>query len=107
MSRWAVSRSSGSGVSSSIGRHTINTATTVDVTENLHSNIRNRMTDSSGLRRGQAEPGQPPGAAQVDAFEDGGHLGGGDLDVAVLASGKRNVPFSSRLYQIAKPSRSQ
>ena len=46
------------------------------------------VTRSSGLRRGQGEPGQPPGAAQVDALEDGGHLGGGDLDAAVPGLGK-------------------
>ena len=51
------------------------------------------MSSSGGLRRGQGEPGQPPGAAQVDAFEDGGHLGGGDLDAAVLGLGKAERPL--------------
>ena len=51
------------------------------------------MRFSGGLRRGQGEPGESPGAAQIDALKDGGHLGWCDLDTAVLGFGKAKGAF--------------
>jgi hypothetical protein len=39
---------------------------------------------SGGLRGGQGGPGESPGVTRVDPFEDCGHLGGSNLDAAVL-----------------------
>ncbi len=70
------------------GRHTINTDE--DRRCDTESSIEHAkwMRFSGGLRRGQTEAGESAGATQVDAFEDGGHLGGSDLDAAILGLGK-------------------
>ena len=90
------------------GRHTINTHDDrrCDTVCSIDY-VKSMRPVQTGCGCGQREPRPPPGAAQVDALQDGGDLGGGDLDAAALASGKRKAPFSSRLYQSAKPSRSQ
>ena len=51
------------------------------------------MRFSGGLRGGQGEPGESPGVTQVDPFEDRGHLGGSDLNAAVLGLGKAKGAF--------------
>src|SRR5882672_2734062 len=51
------------------------------------------MRVSGGMRGGQRETGESPGVAQVDPFEDRGHLGGSDLNAAVLGLGKAEGAF--------------
>ena len=51
------------------------------------------MRFSGGLRCRQAESGLPPGVTQVDPFEDGGHLGGSDLDAAIPGLGEAEGAF--------------
>src|ERR1700729_1907573 len=49
---------------------------------------------SSGrLRGGQREARLTSGTAQIDTFEDGGHLGGSDLDAAILGLGEAKGTF--------------
>ena len=57
------------------------------------------MRFSGGLRGRQAEPG----VARVDPFEDGGLLGGSDLDAAVLGLGKAEGVFLQPLVPEREP----
>src|SRR5262249_30105198 len=92
MSRWQASRSAGSS-SAGVVIHPLR-GDPADVTSYFQWIIRQGLLSRRGPRSGgcgrrEGEPPLPAGARQVDALEDGGHLGGGDLEA--VACGRREA----------------
>lgn len=78
-------------------RHTIDTdegRLSDDESSNEHVKWM-RFSDRLGSR--QLESSLPPGTAQIDSFEDGGHLGGSDLDATVPGIGEAEGAFFQSL----------
>jgi hypothetical protein len=53
----------------------------------------NEIFRSDRLWSRQVESRLPPSLAQIDPFEDGGHLAGGDLDAPVLGLREAEAAF--------------